>query len=62
MIENKAKGSAENSVEETLKTKDFITFPKALDKVCTEEDLHKMMTSHNSDVPIEKVKFLDYPD
>jgi len=49
-------------LEETLFSKDFIEFPKALDKKCTKEEFHKMMTSHNSDITIETVKFLDYPD
>jgi len=49
-------------LEEILSTKDFIEFPEALDKKCTEEEFHKMMTSHNSDIPIENVKFRDYPD
>ena len=52
----------ESKWEETLLSKDFIEFPEALNKECTEEDFHKMMTSHNSDIPIEKVIFLDYPD
>jgi len=46
--------------EETLLTKDFIEFPQELNKKCTEEEFHKMMTSHNSDIPIDKVNFLDY--
>jgi hypothetical protein len=48
--------------EEILLTKDFIEFPETLNKECTKEEFHKMMTSHNSDIPIESVKFLDYPD
>jgi len=52
----------EFKLEETLLTKDFIKFPDALDKECSKEEFHKMMTSHNSDIPIEKVNFLDYPD
>ena len=48
--------------EKTLLTKEFIEFPEALNKKCTEEDFHKMMTSHNSDISIERVNFLDYPD
>jgi hypothetical protein len=55
MMENK-------EIERLLSTKDFIEFPEALNKKCTEEEFHKMMTSHNSDIPIEKVKFLDYSD
>ena len=49
-------------IEEILSTKDFIEFPESLNKKCTQEEFHKMMTSHNSDIPIEKVKFLDYKD
>jgi len=49
-------------LEENLLAKDFIEFPKELDKKCTKEEFHKMMISHNSDIPIEKVNFLDYPD
>ena len=48
--------------EETLLTKDFIEFPQELNKKCTNEEFHKMMTSHNSDIPIDKVNFMDYPD
>jgi len=48
--------------EESLLTKDFMEFPEELNKKCTKEEFHKMMTSHNSDIPIEKVTFLDYPD
>jgi hypothetical protein len=47
---------------DTLLAKDFIEFPEALNKRCNEEEFHKMMTSHNSDIPIERVKFLDYQD
>jgi hypothetical protein len=43
-------------------TKGFIEFPKGLDKRCTEKEFHKMMTFHDSDIPIENVIFLDYPD
>jgi Ca2+-binding EF-hand superfamily protein len=48
--------------EESLLNKDFMEFPKELDKKCTKEEFHKMMTSHNSDIPIETVKFINYPD
>ena len=48
--------------EEALLTKDFIEFPKELDKKCTKEEFHQMMTSHNSDIPIDTVTFLDYPE
>lgn len=46
--------------EENLLSKEFIKFPKELAKKCTKEEFHKMMISHNSDIPIEKVNFLDY--
>jgi hypothetical protein len=49
-------------LEETLLSSDLITYPEALDKECTEEEFHEMMTSHNSDIPIERVTFVDYPD
>jgi hypothetical protein len=49
-------------VEKILSTKNFIGFPEELDKEYSEEEFRKMMTSHNSDIPIEKVSFLDYPD
>ena len=52
----------EFKVEETFLTRDLVEFPKELDKKCTEEEFHQMMTSHNSDVPIETVTFLNYPD
>jgi len=49
-------------IEETLQKKDFFKVPEELNRKCTEEEFRKMMTSHNSDIPIETVKFLDYPD
>ena len=52
----------EFKVEEALLTRDFVEFPKELDKKCTEEEFHKMMTSHNSDIPINRVEFVDYPE
>jgi len=49
--------------EEALLTKEFMEFPEELNKKCTEEEFHEMMTSQiNSDIPIERVTFLDYPD
>jgi hypothetical protein len=42
--------------------RDFITFPKELNKECTKEEFHKMMSSHNTDIPIERVNFKDYPE
>jgi hypothetical protein len=48
--------------EETLLTKDFMEFPEELNIKCSREEFHKIMTSHNSDIPIERVNFLDYPD
>ena len=50
------------SSEEALLAKDFMEFPEELNKKCTKEEFHKMMTSHNSDIPIDQVNFLDYPD
>jgi len=52
----------EFKLEEILSKKDFIEFPEALNKSYTAEEFHKMMTSHNSDIPIKEVNFLDYPD
>ena len=49
-------------IEGIFTSKKFIEFPEELNKVCTEEEFHSMMTSQNSDIPIEKVKFRDYPD
>jgi hypothetical protein len=46
--------------EKTIRTKDFITFPDEINKKCTKDEFHKMMTSHNSDIPIDTVNFLDY--
>jgi len=48
--------------EEEVLAKDFIEFPDELNKKCTKEEFHKMMTSQNSDIPIDRVTFLDYPD
>ena len=47
---------------EEIITKDFIEFPEELNKRCTKEEFHKMMTSHNSDIPIETVIFREHPD
>jgi hypothetical protein len=52
----------EFKLEEALLTKDFLKFPKELDKKCTKEKFHQMMTSHNSDISIDTVTFLDYPE
>ena len=52
--------SKKNKWEEALLSKNFMEFPEELNKKCTEEEFHEMMTSHNSDIPIEKVKFLKY--
>jgi hypothetical protein len=52
----------EFNLEDTLLTKDFIKFPEELNKKCTQEEFHKMITSHNSDIHIDEVNFLDYPD
>ena len=49
-------------LDEALLAKDFIEFPGTLNKICTKEEFHKMMTSHNSDIPIESVNFVDYPN
>jgi len=61
MTDNKVNKELFNS-EEALLNKEFVEFPKELDKKCTKEEFHKMMTSHNSDIPIETVTFLNYPD
>jgi len=50
------------NLEESHLAKGFMEFPKELDKKCTKGEFHKMMTSHNSDIPIETVTFLPYPD
>jgi Ca2+-binding EF-hand superfamily protein len=50
----------EKEIKETLSTKDFIKLPENLNKKCTQEEFHKMMTSQNSDIPIETVKFQDF--
>jgi hypothetical protein len=65
MVDNQR---AENSMnegsnwEEALLSKDFINLPNELNKKCSEDEFHKMMTSQNSDIPISSVNFLDYPD
>lgn len=47
-----------DNFEEALFSKDLIEFPKELNKKCTKEEFHKMMTTfHDSDIPIEKVDF-----
>ncbi|MCL1864193.1 MAG: hypothetical protein FWF73_00080 [Spirochaetes bacterium] len=48
--------------EEEVLANDFIEFPDELNKKCTKEEFHQMMTSQNSDIPIDRVTFLDYPD
>jgi hypothetical protein len=49
-------------LEETLLANDLAEFPREINKKCTKEEFHIMMTSHNSDIPIDEVRFLDYPD
>jgi len=61
MTETKEKKELFN-LEESPIAKDLMEFPKELDKKCTKDEFHKMMTSHNSDIPIETVTFLPYPD
>jgi len=51
----------EEAIREILLKKDFIEFPKELDRTGTVDELHKMMTAHNSDIPIDKVTFQSYP-
>jgi len=53
---------ANEHLEDTLLAKDFMEFPAELNKKCTREEFHKMMTSFNSDISVDKVKFLDYKD
>jgi len=36
-------------------------FPKELDRKCTEEEFHEMMTTFNDEIPINQITFLDYP-
>jgi hypothetical protein len=44
------------------KDADFFSFPEELNKECTQEEFHSMMTTVNdTDIPIEKITFLDYP-
>ena len=40
----------------------FIEFPEELNKNCTKEEIHKMMTALNSDIPVETIKFKKYPN
>ena len=49
-------------LEEEVLANDLIEFPETLNKKCTQEEFHQTMTSHNSDIPIEEVTFVDYPD
>lgn len=51
----------DNYVFDKLKDRDFFIFPKELDKECTIQEFHNMMTENNSDIPIEKVTFTEYP-
>jgi len=53
---------AEIKTEEVIVSKDFLEFPEELNKRCTKEEFHKMMTSHNSDMPVETVNFREHPD
>ena len=53
MIEN-------NKKIENLISGDLMEFPEEFNKRCSKEEFHKMMTSQNSDVPIEEVDFIDY--
>jgi Ca2+-binding EF-hand superfamily protein len=52
----------EETKNNILATKDFMDFPESLNKKCTKEEFHSIMTSHNSDIPIGTVHFRDYPD
>jgi hypothetical protein len=47
---------------EYLSDREFITFPKELDKKCTLEEFHKIMTTFNSDIPIDQVNFRMHPN
>ncbi|MCL2440550.1 MAG: hypothetical protein FWD14_02300 [Treponema sp.] len=48
--------------KEELPKKDFIEFPETLNKRCTPEEFHKLITSHNSDIHINTVNFREHPD
>jgi hypothetical protein len=50
----------EKEIKEALSTRELVTFPKELDKKCTPEEFHKIMTSHNSDIPIQTVEFANH--
>jgi hypothetical protein len=45
---------------EYLSDREMIKFPKELDKKCTLEEFHEMMTTFNTDIPISEVHFKMY--
>jgi len=48
-------------IKEILQKKDFIEFSQELNEKNTKDEFHKKMTSNNSDIPIETVKFRNHP-
>jgi len=64
MINKDAKGAADRFMAKLQSngfTMNDFEFPKEMGEKCTEEEFHKMMTTFNSEIPIERVNFLDYP-
>jgi len=65
MTDKDAQGAADCFMEKLANNefnKDSMEIPAELNIVYTQDEFHKMMTSHNSDISIDKVNFLDYPD
>ena len=50
-----------SAVEKKIVTEGFVKFPEELDGEYTAEEFHRKMTANNSDIPIERVRFLGYP-
>jgi len=63
MIDKDAQGAADRFMAKLLNggfTMEY-EFPKELDRKCTEEEFHEMMTTFNDEIPINQITFLDYP-
>ena len=50
------------NVYEEVNKIDFFNIPDCLNKKMTEEEFKKIMATSNSDISIEDVEFIDYPN
>jgi len=49
-------------MDEEVNKIDFFNIPDCLNKKMTEEEFKKIMATSNSDISIEDVEFIDYPN